>query len=676
MLNGSQGTFVLDLRGKSPDMETRSAAWSANVGHHVALLGNQIEVQRWDAPASTVERYSYRSIAENLEQFHLYLEKNAPRSDLSVIAHGIRVFRSLRASLGPEVEGPEALQAFLVLLAAAAESVNRQNLNLLRWQLTPASLNVAERVPEATWRTHHEELLLGRRIDGLRPDLNVLLRHAAGVLFQEAHYEAVFVPQEQLVLGLVAPDPVAIGKATTGVGLHFTPAPLARTLVEECLALQTLSRDEITVFDPACGSGEFLREARRQLRLKGYAGTLRLVGWDISPAACSMARFILAWDTIDDAENVTFDIRQVDALAPGENWPEDVDLLVMNPPFVSWQGMTPTLRERVVGVLGILAKQRPDLATAFLWRAASTLRNNAVMGSILPASFLNSSSSAGVREHVSRAVSTMLVARLGSHLLFPGALVDAAFYVGHRNGSPALTTVALWADYRSSSTSAALRALRKIRLLGGHIANPVVGDGFSIYSGRGLAVGPGSWSPRPYDAWSLQQQLLRSGMPTVGDLFTVRQGTRTGHKDVFLVTKEERDSLPVGERRFFRPAVLNPSIREGKLVDSFYVFFPYGKQSIGSITKLRTLVPVYHQRYLKPGELSLKKRARVSSDRWWELTLRRAWQDARSPKLLSTYFGDRGSFAWDQKGDFIVVQGFGWLPKIQKRALTETIALS
>jgi hypothetical protein len=58
----------------------------------------------------------------------------------------------------------------------------------------------------------------------------------------------------------------------------------------------------------------------------------------------------------------------------------------------------------------------------------------------------------------------------------------------------------------------------------------------------------------------------------------------------------------------------------------------------------------------------LLKRARVDPERWWELTLRRTWQDAPIPKLVSTYFGDRGSFAWDGMGEHVVVQGFAWMP--------------
>jgi hypothetical protein len=30
---------------------------------------------------------------------------------------------------------------------------------------------------------------------------------------------------------------------------------------------------------------------------------------------------------------------------------------------------------------------------------------------------------------------------------------------------------------------------------------------------------------------------------------------------------------------------------------------------------------------------------------------------------VSTYFGTQDSFAWDRSGEFVVVQGYGWLPK-------------
>jgi hypothetical protein len=53
------------------------------------------------------------------------------------------------------------------------------------------------------------------------------------------------------------------------------------------------------------------------------------------------------------------------------------------------------------------------------------------------------------------------------------------------------------------------------------------------------------------------------------------------------------------------------------------------------------------------------------AERWWALTEERSWQLSRVPKMVSKYFGEAGSFAWDDRGVFVVTQGYGWLWKRQ-----------
>jgi adenine-specific DNA-methyltransferase len=40
----------------------------------------------------------------------------------------------------------------------------------------------------------------------------------------------------------------------------------------------------------------------------------------------------------------------------------------------------------------------------------------------------------------------------------------------------------------------------------------------------------------------------------------------------------------------------------------------------------------------------------------------RKWLRAPLKKIVSSYFGQSGSFAYDEKGDHVVVQGYGWIP--------------
>lgn len=63
-----------------------------------------------------------------------------------------------------------------------------------------------------------------------------------------------------------------------------------------------------------------------------------MIGWDTSPASVDMARFVLAWGKRSwPADRVDIQVTQQDSLR--ENWPQGVDILVMNPPFKSWQRM-------------------------------------------------------------------------------------------------------------------------------------------------------------------------------------------------------------------------------------------------------------------------------------------------------------------------------------------------
>jgi type I restriction-modification system DNA methylase subunit len=66
---------------------------------------------------------------------------------------------------------------------------------------------------------------------------------------------------------------ISLGSTSRSSGAYFTPTPLVRTLVEQCLTQELLARPQLTLIDPACGSGEFLRESIRQLSLHNYRGS-------------------------------------------------------------------------------------------------------------------------------------------------------------------------------------------------------------------------------------------------------------------------------------------------------------------------------------------------------------------------------------------------------------------
>lgn len=659
LLNGGQGNFCLDVAGAA-ELDPRSLAWSSDVGHFVRLTRHEVEVFRWDRPATDLQRFSKQKVYADLGGFHRYLESDEPRRELSIINHAARVFSMLRRVLGPEVEGPDTLRAFLYLLACQASDTQRGHLRLDDWRLVPQAAEIAERIKAPDWDALVNTLAAPLPVAGLQPDVRLLLRHASGPLFQEAHYQAYLPPQFSLP-GIVPAQRVTLDLSSSSTtGAYFTPPALARTLVEEALAEIEPHPSTLTLFDPACGSGEFLREALRLLQLRGYTGKVHLIGWDISPVAVEMTRFILSWESRDwKANTVTFDVACRDSLQD-DRWPSAVQATLMNPPFASWQSMTVEQQDRVVDVLGCLSSRKPNLASAFAYRAAGTLAPSGVLGAILPASVFDADSSAPLRGYLASKLQPRILGKLGSQTVFQSAMVDAVVYVGKHQGAPRPATV-LWADHRPKSIAHALRHLR-ILTRASQLLEVVEGDGYSIYPSERLGRSSATWAPKAYQATALLERYSRC--KKVGELFDVKQGVRLGN-DVFVIPRRDWSALPKPERQFFRPAIMNESVQDGRLQTDAFIFYPYFSDAVGLGTEaeLAQAVPTYYREYLLPQQEKLLKRARIKPDRWWRLMEHRAWLVKSAPKIVSTYFGGAGSFAFDTQGNHVVVVGYGWLPR-------------
>ena len=667
MLNGGKGNFCLDVGHSNADPSIAAQlAWSADVDHYLSVRGDKLSLLRWDQPAvDWAEHYKLSDVAGKLDVFQRYIEsKQAPR-ERSVVSRAVSVYRAVRAR-GQKNGDREAMLAFMALLNSA-------------WSQQDKKLSLATYWPEAVEANDAARSLLGSigiemvTEQLLRPDLTnrrppsipLMIRHASGRIFQEAHYLALAPIQTDLFFeGQVR----VAGPASKALGAFFTPTPLVRTLAEQSLSRVDLNAACIHVFDPACGSGEFLREAVRQLALRNYKGRVSVTGYDISEPACLMARFGLAAEAATFSGFLDINIEHRDAL-DGVDWVTDVNVCLMNPPFVAWVDMTTHQRETVSRVLDEAHAKRPDMASAFVRLAAGSLAPSAVIGAVLPASFLDGNSSAPLREFLLQGATIEMSARLGNQAVFSDVTVDPALLILKRHAKqPALDpTLLVWADHASGSSDQALRALRRHEVprlpacLEDH-------RNFSIYSVPSLQSAK-DWAPRPYTAANVLSAM--SGGLVVGDRFSVQQGTITGLNAAFLLDDAAYQALPTSERLFFRPAVVNESIRNGRIIPGRWVFYPHGEgiPAIPSEADLKKNLPVYFQAKLMPYRDALIQRARINEANWWRLSEHRNWQVTRRPKIISTYFGLAGSFALDRAGDLVVVQGYGWKPR--REGLTE-----
>ena len=653
-----------------------SWSWSANLRHSFILTRNAAIYRRWDLP-DRVTRYELPSTP--LEAIRLFEKVGSERAVTSsdVISRLLTTFRQVRANLAAYDSDPvAAIQVFNALLVGT-EMARRGKQDENAWRNCrtigealdmvsggDSSVQVGK-VPTAARETP-ATYILNAFIDPdphtkCQLDPYLLIRHASGVLYQEAHFQleregAPYLP------GLAPPRKPAL-KSQVVSDARFTPPPLARAMVEQAVAMSNLfeqDHDNIVILDPACGSGVFLQQILQELSRIGHRGRVKLVGCDTSAVSCAIAKFCLNREARDVAKDldVEVDVSQTDALT--NDWPES-DLVLMNPPFAAWRKMPGAEREQVKTVLGNLFKGHSDKAMAFVWKGVQALRPNGILASVVPSPFLESNAGERWRAAIAERANIGLIGRFGGFSYFQNAMVEPAFFVLRRKSSdevsPIPTRVVL---AREGHEEDALRVLRRNPDGTGLGDDPDV----SVFTSAPGLLTPASWLPRSQRRDELISRLAKSKMTTIGELFDVKQGAITGKNSAFIVSSAVYRSLPESERAYFRAAAGTPTIREGRLLAEEYVFYPYSEDGTVAIT-IDTLVdslPTFYRTRLRDEQLTLASRAGVNPAQWWLLTWPRTEIHAScQPKIVTSYFGSSGSFAYDNRGDFVVVQGYVWL---------------
>lgn len=670
LLDGGYGSFALSEANERiwRDHTAADWSWSSNLPHHVTVTDREVAVVRWDKRSPEVLTRS--SVENRIQDFYRYLAADRVESSQRVVDHMMTIFRRVRSLVAnANIDDSRSVETYLALLGRAVERPR---------VLDQVSRSVGFVHPEGNYLL---DSLSSSGVDALLKDLasgppsasqltlvpNLAIRHAGNEIFQEAHFELLRVPTPDL-FGYVGP---AESNRVSRGGTHFTPPALARSIVEQALAeLPDLAnRDRLVILDPACGSGAFLHEAFRTLRRTDFRGELTVAGRDTSQPAISMATFVLNNARADwsPTGGCQIDIQQGDSLTATLPL---ADLVLMNPPFVAWPALKDEQRQQMRAVLGPRLEGRGDLSMAFVTRALEALVPGGVLGTLLPGSLLTLKAADKWRTDLLDRADLRFIASLGDYRLFAYAHVQVAAMVlarppsdRHRDDA----AVALVTANDPAATGNALRTLRRTRP-----ASPesLDDDSWSLFH-----VSPESLGRRA--TWRLissrtEQALSRlinfgDAVP-IGDIFSVRQGVRTGLNSVFLLTTSQVEDLPPRERRWFRPAIVNESIAEGKVDASHRIFYPYDQHglAIPSEADLVKQIPIYFQRYLRPEQTRLEQRASVvrgNREDWWGLSERRTWALDSQPRLVSKYFGGAGGFATDLEARYIVVQGFAWFPK-------------
>jgi adenine-specific DNA-methyltransferase len=678
MLDGGNGSFALTVAEEGAPPINRSLTWSADLPHHVTVAGAGATVTRWDA--SEILPLRTQQVEDRLEEFYEYLLRDRVKNRQSVVDHTVTMFRRLRGLLDLR-NLPQSVAVDLFLLELSALALPEDNIDRVIEEPSRLLPQISAEAMVVVAQLGRDLMDVGRDFASLYarsgselcflPDLAV--RHAGGAIFQEAHFDLVRGGQGDFFSGAA---PVDVQKTRGWV--HFTSPALARIVAEQTLNAAAELGDTVTIFDPACGSAAFLYEAIRILGRNEYRGHVSVFGRDVSPYAIPMARFMLDRAKRDWPSLILeIDLKQSDSLDENEPW-HAADVVLMNPPFTAWGNMTPRQREQTVATLGHFSGGKPDYCMAFIEKALTSGKPGVAVGSLLPASVLSLEGSAAWRKSLAERAEVPLICGFGDYGLFRYALIQVgAIVLRGRQPTQSIgtggTTRLVWTAETAEATGNALRALRRA----GERAVAEEDHGWSIDVLSSSTLPEAGWRPRPRRLRLVLEQVRETIPKTVGDLFSVVEGIRSGAREVFTVSKAGLLALPVKEQAYFKPVAEGRNIRAGRIVEGVYLFFPTATEvaPIESEEDLSIRVPVYYSRALMPARADLLKRPAVRDKRtakgeipWWELNRPRGeFEQGSNPKIVSAYFGQRGSFAFDESGEFVVLQGHAWLPSSASR---------
>lgn len=651
MLDGGIYDFCLDLSEQEDGVDVyQSRAWSSNSKNYIHLKGDDVIVYNW--MKNTADRLSQHIVQEKFGQFIKILNSTSYKTSDDVSPFVLELFRKMRNYTTESKEPIEALNLLYCLLVSLEE--NSLNADVFdKWSIS----NIA--IP-----SYFDELVslikAGRR--NIIPNLDLMLRHSSGVLFQDAHRVAQSFDRQLSLFGGFTSN-IILKSEELYSSIHYTPQYLARSIVEKCVSELNLEKPIIRILDPACGSGSFLVEALKQLKEKNYNGQVILFGWDCSPCAISTTRFLLKYEqrTQWSTQTLEINLKQVsDSLL--EDWNGSYDLILMNPPFLSMELLKQQSEKDAVNeaLKDLGMKKRPNQSAAFLYKATNALCEGGLLGTIIPSSLLLYEQYLALRKSIREMTDLKVVARLGNYV-FENALTDVSFVVLQKNDGDSPIPQTIWCKNKEKVAYDALKDWRKMHYNKSLLC---IKNDYNIYTPSHFPLVQESWKtiPQSDDLFmdKLEERLVIGNLVELSSVFDIKQGALRGNKNAFVMDSDSYKALEEAEKKLFRPVASTDTICDGKVDFSQYIWYPYDKDGLIITTEERLSQYPNVYRWLLQWKDALVKRTGVNY--WWVLTRPRNWQFENPPKLISKRFGNSTSFALT-KGTEVVEEGNAFLLK-------------
>ncbi|MFO0919973.1 MAG: N-6 DNA methylase [Planctomycetaceae bacterium] len=454
-------------------------------------------------------------------------------------------------------------------------------------------------------------------------------------------------------------------------GMHYTPEPLARFLVEQLFKHLPRTTGSIRVLDPACGDGALLRAFARCVPAR-IRKQLVLVGYETDPQAISQAGASLKTCHVaevvllhEDFLAACLDHSSPRGAFPSANRPAkpQFDVVISNPPYVRTQVLGARTTQRLAKEFGLTG--RVDLYHAFAIGMTSLLRPGGALGLLTSNRFFTTNAGESLRRMLRQEYKIHNVFDLGDTKLFSAAVLPAVVIATKARltgAAQACRFTRVYEDRKPEKLLTDERSHVLDAISDGAVTGRVRTPAGTFLLERGTLPFTSDLSA----TWTLSTPEYADWLSAVEeaqecfveDIATVRVGIKTTADKVFVRT--DWDELPPAERpepKLLQPLITHRTAGRWKAETGEHrVLYPYEMHQSG---KVPVSLPDFPQagKYLSrhADALNSRKYLIASGRKWYEIWVPQVPSQWREPKIVFPDIAESPRFSLDMTG--AIVQG-------------------
>lgn len=492
----------------------------------------------------------------------------------------------------------------------------------------------------------------------------LMSKHALSRIYEK--FVAIFVEDDRDADQLSFLKRPLIEKSQKHFGAVYTPQFIASFFARYLRENTTPRRfREMSILDPACGSGIFLRSVvEEQCNVSDRAITKsaiadifsNIVGVDQDGNALEATRLSLALlhlvttDTLPSKLNLVeadaFEAEAKEAIA------DSFDAVLTNPPYIKLDNLSESQRDTIKNYLGNDFSGRVDAYLAFMCLCLSKCKAGAFAFFVIPQTFLRAKNATFIRNLIGQEFDVRCLVDLSAVRVFEGVGAYSVLLIVQRRHSGVSSGARAIVAQVTDSVGAALQAV----LDENEVRNPY----FKVFSNDQSEFAMREWIIRPPEVERLSRDLSR--FAKVSDYLDCYQGFVTGADEIFI---RDISEIPESERSLYVPYLPDREIGQYEVPNRTQkaVLYPYDNGILLTEEAIRSQFPATWA-YLAENEKVLARRTRSDGTPWWRPYRPRAPERILRPKIVAPHLMLTPRFAVDRLGRFATKHGPFMVTKI------------